>query len=374
MKGGKIVSTIVDYFLILSAIIGVGFASGKEIYEFFYVFNGASLMGVLAFALLYVYLFFVVDYINFKLKINSYSQFNAVIFGRLTKITNVFLLINFAVTCAGMLAGADYLFLTFFNVGYKIPSIIISIIGFIILLGGIGKIKSVANIIIPFMIAAIVINSLVNINPQNVSMKISIGSSFMAVYYGILFGVNNFVTALPVMFDTKQKKAGRIIVILSIAVIILLNIFVLASNNFKTDMPMFEASANVSPWFYYVYFGTLILALFSTYLICSYNIHNIICKGKKSVFVAVVILLFNLIASNLGYGFIVKYLYVASSIISGIYIVVLIVMITLKLITCKKDDSLKEIKIDKTDALTNNINENKVEIEQNKPTDKTTNN
>ncbi len=152
-----------------------------------------------------------------------------------------------------MLAGADYLFLTFFNVGYKIPSIIISIIGFIILLGGIGKIKSVANIIIPFMIAAIVINSLVNINPQNVSMKISIGSSFMAVYYGILFGVNNFVTALPVMFDTKQKKAGRIIVILSIAVIILLNIFVLASNNFKTDMPMFEASANVSPWFYYLH-------------------------------------------------------------------------------------------------------------------------
>ena len=35
-SGNKIWSTMVDYFLILGAIIGVGFASGKEICVFFF--------------------------------------------------------------------------------------------------------------------------------------------------------------------------------------------------------------------------------------------------------------------------------------------------------------------------------------------------
>jgi len=89
VKNNKIFSAVIDYFLILSAIIGVGFASGKEIYEFFFVFDGGSLLGILAFGLLYVYLFFVIDYIKHKLALNSYNEFNTAIFGKLTKITNV---------------------------------------------------------------------------------------------------------------------------------------------------------------------------------------------------------------------------------------------------------------------------------------------
>ena len=43
MKGGnKLWSTVVDYFLILGAIIGVGFASGKEICVFFFDYQGSD--------------------------------------------------------------------------------------------------------------------------------------------------------------------------------------------------------------------------------------------------------------------------------------------------------------------------------------------
>ena len=68
MKGGnKIWSTVVDYFLILGAIIGVGFASGKEICVFFFDFGAASIIGLIAFSLLYIYLFFIIQHINKKL-------------------------------------------------------------------------------------------------------------------------------------------------------------------------------------------------------------------------------------------------------------------------------------------------------------------
>ncbi len=336
MKGGfKLWSTIVDYFLILGAIIGVGFASGKEICVFFFDFGGASLIGLLAFGLLYVYLFFVIQHISHKLKIKSYDQFNAKMFGRLCKFTNIVMLINFTITSAGMLAGADYLFENFFDFGYKVPSIILSVLTFVLLIGGINKIKIVANVIIPLMLAVIVINSIHNITPQNVHMEITVQNGVMAVYFGLLFGVNNFVAAMPMLFETKLKSKGKLVVILSICAVILLNILVFASNNFSTSMPMFELSENVSPWFYYVYFSTLIMALFSTLIICSFNAHNIISKNKKSLFTIAIVVLTNLIISNLGYNFIVRYLYVVSGIISGVYVIALIVMIIIHLIKFK---------------------------------------
>ncbi len=325
---------MVDYFLILGAIIGVGFASGKEICVFFFDFGGASILGLIAFGLLYIYLFFVIQYISHKLKLNSYSEFNAAIFGRLCKISNVVMLINFIITSAGMLAGADYLFKTFFNVGFKFPSLVLSVVTLLLLCGGIDKIKMVANFIIPIMIAVIIINSIKNITPSNVNLEITKQNSYIAIYYGLLFGVNNFVAAMPVLFETKQKSKTKAMVILSICLIILLNILVFASNHFSTDMPMFELSKNVTNSFYYIYFLTLILALFSTLMICSYNTMKIISKNK-SVFVAILVVLTNLILSNFGYAFIVKYLYVLSGIISGIYVVLLIVFMTFKLFIYK---------------------------------------
>lgn len=335
MKIKSFFGAFVDYFLILSAIIGVGFASGKEIGVFFFDFGQASILGLISFTLLYLYLFFIIDYIKHKLSLNSYNEFNTALFGKFVKISNVVMVINFAITSAGMLAGADYLFETFFNVGYHIPSLVLSLIIFFLLIGGLGKIKFVSNLIIPIMIAAIVINSIKNINPQNVNLPIVAQSGATAVYFGLLFGINNFVAALPIIFETKLKSKGKIVVILSISIIILLNILVLASNNFTTDMPMFELSANVSVWFYYVYFATLILALFSTLMICNYNMHLILFKGAKSKFCVSIVLLINLILSGLGYNIIVKYLYVLSGIISSIYILLLLLLVAVKLIKLK---------------------------------------
>ena len=335
MKIKSFFSAFIDYFLILSAIIGVGFASGKEIGVFFFDFGQASILGLIAFALLYLYLFFIIEYVKHKINTNSYNEFNKALFGKFVKISNIFMVVNFAITSAGMLAGADYLFETFFNVKFHIPSLVLSLIIFFLLIGGMSKIKFVSNLIIPIMIVAIVVNSIKNINPQNVYLPVVSQSGTMALWYGLLFGINNFVAALPIIFETRLKSKGKIIVIFSICLIILLNILVLASNNFSTDMPMFELSVNVSVWFYYVYFATLILALFSTLMICCYNMHLILFNGKKSKFCVSIILIINLIIAQFGYAFIVKYLYVLSGIISALYILILIVLVIFKLIKLK---------------------------------------
>ena len=335
MKQVGIWSTVVDYFLMLGAIIGVGFASGKEIYVFFFEFGAMSLLGLLAFGLLYVYLFFVLQHIKNKLKLNSYNEFNGLVFGKMCKLTNIFLILNFAITSAGMLAGADYMFCTFFGLKIKIVSYILSILTFVLLLTGMKGIKFVANLIVPIMLVTIVINSIRNITPQNVNLNIVNQNGLLAVFYGLLFGVNNFIAALPILFETKFKSKGKLFVILSICFVILLNILVLASNHFKTDMPMLEVSANVSSLFYYIYFATMIFALFSTLMVCSFNMYHILVNGRRSVFLASIVVIINAIISNFGYPFIVKYLYVVSGIISGIYVVVLLIAIFVQLIKSK---------------------------------------
>ena len=42
------------------------------------------------------------------------------------------MLVNFSITSAGMLAGADYMFKNFFGIGFKIPSLVLSLICFLI--------------------------------------------------------------------------------------------------------------------------------------------------------------------------------------------------------------------------------------------------
>lgn len=358
MKKGKMWSTIVDYFLILSAVIGVGFASGKEIGVFFFNFGKMSIVSLLCFSMLYVYLFYIVDYVKKKLSVNSYNDFNTKIFGALSKISMLVMLVNFSITCAGMLAGADYLFKTFFNVGFKIPSILLSVITLVLLRGGIDKIRIVANFIIPVMIATIVINSIGNINPNNVHFQVCEQNGVVAVFYGLLFGVNNFVAALPVLFEVKMKTKGKLVAIATISLIILLNILVLACNQFSTDMPMFELSANVNPAFYYIYFITLVLALFSTLMICSYNMQTIMFK-QKTWFGASVIVLFNLILSQVGYNFIVQYLYVISGMISAGFVLMLIVMIIINLAKYKLPKNKLKFKKHNQNCLNMLINNNK---------------
>ena len=327
MSSGRKWSTLVDYFLVLSSIVGVGFASGKEICVFFFDFGGFSFLGLIAFAVLYIYLFWLIDYIRIKLALNSYSDFNKIIFGRFCKITNIAMIVNFVITCALMTSGADYIFLIFLGLGYRLPTIILSVFGFIILLGGIDKIKVVANIMIPILIAVIVMNSIKNITPENVNFEIINKNAFMAVYYGLLFGVNNFIVALPIVFQTRKHFKSKFAVILSVALIILCNLLVLGSNNFSSDMPMLELSKNVSKSFYYIYFIALCVAIFTTFIICLFNTYSICTKNEKSVLIILLIIIFNLFLSSFGYNFLVKYLYLVSSLFSAVYVVIMLLNI-----------------------------------------------
>ena len=102
--------------MILGGIIGMGFASGKEVYHFFCHNYGFCFIAILIFVILFSFCFFIVSRFISKNQIKDYREFNNKIFGDY-KIFVIFILVVIYITNAGcMLAGVDNIAKTFFLV------------------------------------------------------------------------------------------------------------------------------------------------------------------------------------------------------------------------------------------------------------------
>lgn len=102
-------------FVIIGAIVGAGFASGQEIYTFFFVYGKWGIFGIIIATFLIGAATFKTLKIIKKYNVKSYDEFLDIIIGDinlkninikliLNFIINLFLLISFFVMCAGFSA------------------------------------------------------------------------------------------------------------------------------------------------------------------------------------------------------------------------------------------------------------------------------
>lgn len=95
-------------FTIVGALVGAGFASGQEIYLFFYRFGKNGILGILLFISLTIFAIYKVLKIVYQNPIHTYKDFLNLIFGDkiiLNNITNIivnsFLCITFFIMVSG---------------------------------------------------------------------------------------------------------------------------------------------------------------------------------------------------------------------------------------------------------------------------------
>ena len=157
----KLKVLLFDVFFIVSGLIGVGFATGKEISHFFISGYNIIIATIIFFAV-FVILCWYFFHIKNKYNISTLTEINKLAFGKYYKWCNVLLLITFIVTNAAMLAGCDNLAKTYLNLNIPVISLFLSLVTFFIVLGGVNKIKYIANIIMPILILVIIINATFN--------------------------------------------------------------------------------------------------------------------------------------------------------------------------------------------------------------------
>lgn len=140
-------------FTYIGTVVGAGFASGQEIFQFFTVFGAYGVWGILLSVCLFSWLGTRMMLIGAKLKATSYEEFNFYLFGnRFGKWMNVFVgIILFGVITA-MLSGTGALAKEQLGISFHIGVLVTSLLAYVIIIRGMEGILSINTLVVPLML------------------------------------------------------------------------------------------------------------------------------------------------------------------------------------------------------------------------------
>ena len=195
-------------FVIIGAIIGAGFASGKEIYSFFYVHGKYGIIGLIFSIFLIGFVIYKTLKLIEKNDIQNYEEFLDLIIGKikikninikliLNFIINIFLLMGFFVMCAGF---ASY-FTQEIGKTTIIPSIILAIICYILLSKNLKGLFILNSILIPIITLIIVaLGTKIDITSLNINNQ----TSKLWLVSSILYASYNSITLISILLPMKK--------------------------------------------------------------------------------------------------------------------------------------------------------------------------
>lgn len=317
-------------FSIIGALIGAGFASGQEMYLFFYRFGIYGILGLLLCSFLIGIVIYKTFLIIHNKNISNYQDFLNVIFYREKKhpknkylnlsyvsniIVNVFLLITFYI----MISGFGAYFEQEFKIHRLIGAIFLAIICFVILLKDIEGVKKVNSIVVPILIGIILIISFMNIKTIDIS-RISLTYNYNWIIQSIVYCSYNMILVIPVLVGLKKyvknEKQIKIISIASGCIVFLLaiSIFLWLTNInvsfYSLEMPAVYVIDTKFPNFSWIYGIVILLSIFSTAISIGISFLKNITRNKKSYpqYVAIMCIS-SVLISNIGFSNLVKMLF-----------------------------------------------------------------
>ena len=284
-------------FTIIGSIIGAGFASGQEIYLFFYRFGINGILGILLCNIIMAIIIYKTLKIVKENKIYSYKDFLNTIFENKTMlinstniIINIFLCATFFIMISGF---GSYLSQTF-GINKILGSSILAIISYCIFLKNIEGITKINSIVIPaliFMVVIIGIKNILNLDISKIGTNITTNQKPFWVIQAILYASYNLILLIPVLINLKEflKTKNQIKLITSGVGIIMcmMSIFVfLLLVNVDTDfsnleMPIVYVIENKFSSFKFIYGMIILFAIFTTAISVGIAFLNNICKNKK---------------------------------------------------------------------------------------------
>jgi len=137
----------------VGTVVGAGFATGREIVEFFSRFGLIGLIGMLMSGYILIFLGSKLMVISARINAESYEEFNEYLFGRsIGKVINVFVLFMLIGVCGVMLAGAGAVFEEQLGLS-KVSGVLITIVlSIIVMIVGIKGLFAVNTFVVPLMI------------------------------------------------------------------------------------------------------------------------------------------------------------------------------------------------------------------------------
>ena len=313
--------TISIVLVIIGALVGAGFASGQEIYSFFYLYGKNGIYGILIMSVLIGILIYKSLKIIFKNEIYNYEDFLGLFIGNkkikkmICIIINLLLLISFFI----MIAGFGAYFEQEIGVNKIIGSIILDILCIFVFFSEVKGVLKASDFIVPFLIIFIIF-----IGIQNVA-EIKSVEFFKTknnwILSAIIYNSYNFILLIPVLISLKKQitieKNIKYIAILSTIIIAILSIiifFLLARVDIleikNQEMPVVYVISKYFANYKKIYAFIILASIFTTAISVGIGFIQNISKNRTSYPQIVLFMcITSLIVSNFGFSKLVNFVY-----------------------------------------------------------------
>ena len=323
-------------FVIIGTFIGAGFASGQEIYLFFFKYGINGIIGILISSLILgiiisktlkiikenniqSYKEFLNNIINKKYSIKIKQHKNEKLTQLINIVVNAFMLVTFFI----MIAGFGTYFMQQFGLNQLIGSSILALITYVILNTNVKGVVKANEIIVPILIISVIIIGLINLNAiplLQIKNYLIPNNSPEFILEAMLYASYNSILLIPVLITLnkyiKNKKQTTIIGIISAVIISTMSIliFLLLTkvdvNIENLEMPVVYVVSNMLKILEYIYGFIILGSIFTTTISLGVSFLQNTSKNKKSYTqIALIMCITSVIVSKIGFSKLVNMLY-----------------------------------------------------------------
>lgn len=307
--------------VIIGALIGAGFASGQEIYSFFYSYGPIGLISTVITCILISIVIYKTMKIIWVNKINNYDEFLKLFIknDKITKIINCILNILLLITFYIMIAAFGAYFEQELGLNKFIGSSVLAIMCGIIFSTSVKGVLKASQFIVPFLILFIVIIGGINLTNLNSNIEILIINKGW-ILSSIIYCSYNIILLIPVLISLRnqitEKKNIKFIAIISglfMAIMFMMIFMLLVKVDIDIDMlemPIIYVIRNFFEEFKYVYAFIILASIFTTAISIGIGFLQNICKNEKSYPQFVIFMcITSVIISNFGFSNLVNLMY-----------------------------------------------------------------
>ena len=312
-------------FVYVGTVIGAGFATGKEIVEFFTQYGFIGFAGIMLSGYLFIIMGTKTMKLAIKLKAQSYEELNEYLFGKkLSLFFNMAMMVMLICVSGVMLAGAGALFEEQLGVSKQFGIWLTIFWGFIVMVNGTKGLLAVNSFVVPLMITFTLIvffisakrpeffSSFFSTIVSDISIQ-SILSPFAYTAFNLALAQAVLVPVAAEVNDERTIKWGGILGGLFLTIILLSSHFVLLQlpDAASLEIPMASIMKNIAYGISGIYLCIIYGEIFTSIIGNMYGLERQLSHylQLRPLFLYIIVFLIAFFLSQLHYGRLLSLLY-----------------------------------------------------------------
>ncbi|HJV45557.1 MAG TPA: hypothetical protein VJ824_07505 [Bacillota bacterium] len=326
----------------IGTVVGAGFATGREVVEFFARFEWNGLLGIMVASFLFIWLGTKMMILSAKIDAYSFQDLINYLSGkRVGGIFNFFMLLILLGVTSVMISGAGAIFHEQLGLSYLLGAIVTVILCYFVMTRGLSGVLTINSIVVPLMVffsLLIAVNTIQHYTHVSIPLGVIVTFNFSTwewILRSLTYASLNLCLAQAVLVplgrdikDEKILKWGGILGGIGLCLMLFCANFALMSlkENDSYEIPMAEIIRNfgsvIHLFFLFVIYGEIFTTLVGNVFGITRQMYTLTQISEKIL--GGFFLLFCLLVSQIGFGTLISYLYPLFGYIGSFFLLLLI--------------------------------------------------